>query len=92
MVGGAGPTCVGVVCLRPDRVRQRGRTRAKRITLLPPRPGACTPFQPESTLNKTPNYKQQKKRREDQQKKRSEEKQRQQAERKNPSNLPPQGS
>lgn len=35
-----------------------------------------------STLNKTPNFKQQKKRREDMQKKRNEEKQRQQAERK----------
>lgn len=35
-----------------------------------------------STLNKTPNYKQQKKRREEMQKKRNEEKQRQQSERK----------
>lgn len=35
-----------------------------------------------SSLNKTPNFKQQKKRREEQQKKRNEEKQRQQAERK----------
>jgi hypothetical protein len=40
------------------------------------------------TLNKTPNYKQQKKRREDEQKKRNLEKQRQQAERK-VSDLPP---
>jgi len=50
------------------------------------------PSQPESTLNKTPNYKQQKKRREEQQKKRNEEKQRQRTERKDSSNLPPQGS
>lgn len=54
--------------------------------------GAPAPSQTESALNKTPNYKQQKKRREEQQKKRNEQKQRQQAERKNPSNLPPQGS
>jgi hypothetical protein len=52
-----------------------------------PAPGSCyaaahIPPQQKSTLNKTPNFKQQKKRREDQQKKRNEEKQRQQAERK----------
>ena len=41
-----------------------------------------------STLNKTPNFKQQKKRREEMQKKRNEEKQRQQVARK-ASNLPP---
>lgn len=61
-----------------------------RIT-LPHRPGlnAATPFpNPESTLNKTPNFKQLKKRREEQQKKRNEEKQRQQAARK--ADLPPQ--
>lgn len=45
--------------------------------------------QPESTLNKTPNFKQQKKRREDMQKKRNEEKQRQQAARKVSDFTPP---
>jgi hypothetical protein len=58
--------------------RQRDRTGgAKRITL----PWTITPNL-KSTLNKTPNFKQQTKRREDMQKKRNEEKQRQQAARK----------
>lgn len=51
--------------------------------------GACpSPPLPESTLAKPPNFKQEKKRREDQQRKRNEEKQRQHAERK--ANVPPQ--
>lgn len=61
---------------------------AKRITLLSDQ-SPRLPFLPtESPLNKTPNFKQQKKRREEMQKKRNEEKQRQQAERK-AGNLPP---
>jgi hypothetical protein len=64
------------------QVKDGKRWAAKRITLpgikFPP------PLPPnlKSTLNKTPNFKQQKKRREDMQKKRNEEKQRQQAARK----------
>ena len=66
--------------------RQRDRTGgAKRIT-LPSTKAAVPAPSPypnlKRTLNKTPNFKQQKKRREDMQKKRNEEKQRQQAERK----------
>lgn len=59
------------------------RRNARRITLL-------APFHHlKSTLNKTPNYKQQKKRREDLQKKKNEEKQREQAARKAPDFQPP---
>jgi hypothetical protein len=57
------------------------RSRPSRVPVNPPNL--------KSTLNKTPNFKQQKKRREDMQKKRNEEKQRQQAARK-VSDLPPQ--
>jgi hypothetical protein len=64
--------------------KDAGRGGAKRITLAPDHAQrACfLPPNLKSTLNKTPNFKQQKKRREDMQKKRNEEKQREQAARK----------
>lgn len=74
------------------RSRQRCRTRGvKRITLRSAgRPRLSRPPPNlKSPLNKTPNFKQQKKRREDLQKKRNEEKQRQQAARKYTDPLPP---
>jgi hypothetical protein len=63
---------------RPDRRRKAYYTAIDRGRRAGPSPYPNL----KRTLNKTPNFKQQKKRREDMQKKRNEEKQRQQAERK----------